>query len=56
MGGVGVIQGEVLQRLLDRFEATISGMFVDAETGVNTRDDVDALSPACAHEGICSST
>ncbi|MGB3829160.1 MAG: DUF222 domain-containing protein [Ornithinimicrobium sp.] len=34
VGGVGVIHGEVLERLLDRFETTITGMFVDGQSGV----------------------
>ncbi len=34
LNGIGVIQGEVLQRLLDRFDTTITGMLIDADTGV----------------------
>ncbi len=33
VGGLGVIQGDVIERLLNRFETTISAMFVDVKTG-----------------------
>ncbi len=34
VNGIGVIQGEVLQRLLDRFDTVITGMLIDASSGV----------------------
>ncbi|CAN5564300.1 hypothetical protein BH23ACT6_BH23ACT6_11400 [soil metagenome] len=32
--GVGIIQAEVIRQLLDRFDITLAGMLIDAETGV----------------------
>ncbi|CAN5355508.1 hypothetical protein BH23ACT6_BH23ACT6_01000 [soil metagenome] len=34
VSGVGIIQAEVIRQLLDRFDITLAGMLIDAETGV----------------------
>ncbi|MGC1207605.1 MAG: hypothetical protein WA880_06570, partial [Ornithinimicrobium sp.] len=48
VNGIGVIQGEVLQRLLDRFDTVITGMLIDASSGVTLATTSTVYRPLAA--------